>query len=119
MNAKHIESRFAAMGARLKVREIASRWQRGDRKWIDPVRRLLREQDQAGALPAALTIFRDAKSRCRQGLHRPGCGGSTPPSRRVRVASIAAMQWSLKPQSTGQHRGNPPFRRRERGLKNL
>src|SRR6058998_2563071 len=37
MNAKHIESRFAAMGARLKVREIASRWQMGNRKWIDPV----------------------------------------------------------------------------------
>jgi hypothetical protein len=36
MNAKHIESRFAAMGARLKVREIASRWQQGDRTWIDP-----------------------------------------------------------------------------------
>ena len=27
---------------------------------------------------------------------------------RVRVASIAAMQRSLKPQSTGQHRGDPP-----------
>lgn len=26
-----------------------------------------------------------------------------------RVASIAAMQRSLKPQSTGQHRGDPPF----------
>src|SRR5207244_1243173 len=37
MNAKHIESRFTAMGARLKVREIASRWQMGIRKWIDPV----------------------------------------------------------------------------------
>jgi hypothetical protein len=37
MNAKHIESSFAAMGARLKVREIASRWQMGSRKWIDPV----------------------------------------------------------------------------------
>ena len=36
MNVKHIESKFAAMGARLKVREIASRWQRGDRQWIDP-----------------------------------------------------------------------------------
>src|SRR5882724_10684055 len=32
------------------------------------VRRLLREQDQAGALPAALTISRDAKSRCRPGF---------------------------------------------------
>jgi hypothetical protein len=27
----------------------------------------------------------------------------------TRVASIAAMQRSLKPQSTGQHRGDPPF----------
>ena len=25
------------MGARLKVREIASRWQMGNRHWIDPV----------------------------------------------------------------------------------
>ncbi len=24
------------MGARLKVREIASRWRQGDREWIDP-----------------------------------------------------------------------------------
>jgi hypothetical protein len=36
MNAKCIESSFAAIGARLKVREIASRWQMGDRRWIDP-----------------------------------------------------------------------------------
>ena len=56
-------------------------------------------------------FFRDAKSRCRSELHRSGCGGSTPPSCRVWVASIAAMQRSLKPQSTGQHRGDPPFRR--------
>ena len=73
------------------------------------VRRLLREQEQTGAVPVALTISRDAKSRCRPGLHRPGCGGSTPPSCRAWVASIAAMQRSLKPQSTGQHRGDPPF----------
>jgi hypothetical protein len=32
MNAKQIESSFAAMGARLKVREIASRWQMGNPK---------------------------------------------------------------------------------------
>src|SRR5467141_689477 len=37
MNAKHIETRFTAMGARLKVREIASRWQMGSRKWSDLV----------------------------------------------------------------------------------
>jgi len=37
MNAKHIQSKFAEMGARLKVREIPSRWRQGDRVWIDPV----------------------------------------------------------------------------------
>jgi hypothetical protein len=36
MNAKHIESKFAEMGARLKVREIPSRWRQGDRQWISP-----------------------------------------------------------------------------------
>lgn len=36
MNANNIESKFAAMGARLKVREIPSRWRLGDRQWIDP-----------------------------------------------------------------------------------
>ena len=57
------------------------------------------------------SFFRDAKSRCRSELHRSGRGGSTPPSCRDWVASIAAMQRSLKPQSTGQHRGGPPFQR--------
>src|SRR5882724_8667330 len=36
MNAKHIESKFAEIGARLNVREIPSRWRQGDRQWIDP-----------------------------------------------------------------------------------
>jgi hypothetical protein len=36
MNAKHIESRFAEIGACLKVRQIPSRWHRGVRQWIDP-----------------------------------------------------------------------------------
>jgi hypothetical protein len=36
MNAKNIESKFAIMGARLKVREIPSRWRQGNREWIDP-----------------------------------------------------------------------------------
>ena len=36
MNANCIESKFAAMGARLKVREIPSRWRQGDRSWIEP-----------------------------------------------------------------------------------
>ena len=73
------------------------------------VRRLLREQEQVGAAPIALTILRDANTGAGQDPHRPGCGGSTPPSCRDWVASIAAMQRSLKPQSTGQHRGDPPF----------
>ncbi len=33
-----------------------------------------------GALPTCPAISRGAKSRCRSGLHRSGCGGSTPPS---------------------------------------
>ena len=36
MNAKQIESKFAEMGARLKVREVPSRWRQGDREWINP-----------------------------------------------------------------------------------
>jgi hypothetical protein len=36
MNTQQIESKFDAMGARLKVREIASRWRLGDRTWISP-----------------------------------------------------------------------------------
>ena len=36
MNANNIESKFAAMGARLKVREIASHWRQGDRTWTSP-----------------------------------------------------------------------------------
>jgi hypothetical protein len=37
MNAKQIESRFGEMGARLKVREIPSRWMMGDRRWVSPL----------------------------------------------------------------------------------
>ena len=62
-----------------------------------------------GAVPVALTILRDANTGAGQDPHRPDCGGSTPPSCRDWVASIAAMQRFLKPQSTGQHRGDPPF----------
>ena len=36
MNAINIESKFAAMGARIKVREIPSRWRNGVRTWIEP-----------------------------------------------------------------------------------
>ena len=37
MNAKCIESKFAEMGARLKVRDVPSRWRQGDQEWISPV----------------------------------------------------------------------------------
>ena len=73
------------------------------------MRRLLREQEQTGVVPVALTILRDANTGAGQDPHRPDCGGSTPPSCCDRVASIAAMQRFLKPQSTGQHRGDPQF----------
>jgi len=37
MNSKPIESGFAHMGARVKVREIPSRWTQGDHSWITPL----------------------------------------------------------------------------------
>jgi hypothetical protein len=36
MNTQPIESGFAQMGARVKVREIPSRWTQGDHSWISP-----------------------------------------------------------------------------------
>jgi hypothetical protein len=36
MNTQSIESGFTRLGARLKVREIPSRWRQGDRTWISP-----------------------------------------------------------------------------------
>ena len=36
MYTQPIESKFEAMGARLKVREVPSRWRQGDRTWISP-----------------------------------------------------------------------------------
>lgn len=36
MYTQPLESKFHAMGARLKVREIPSRWRQGDRTWISP-----------------------------------------------------------------------------------
>ena len=64
---------------------------------------MLREQDRAGVLPSrpcanTSVHFPRRENRCRSGLHRPVCGGSTRPSCRGRVATIAAMQPSLKPQ---------------------
>jgi len=39
MNAKHIESRFTAMGARLKVREVSARWDGSTRNYAMDIRR--------------------------------------------------------------------------------
>jgi len=36
MNTNNIESKFATMGARIKVREIPSRWRQGNRTWVSP-----------------------------------------------------------------------------------
>ena len=36
MNANQLESKFSAMGARMRVREIPSRWRQGDRSWVSP-----------------------------------------------------------------------------------
>src|SRR5437899_1925144 len=71
------------------------------------VRRLLREQDQAGALPAALSISRDAKSRCQRGLHRLRCGGSTPPSCRVWVANFDSEVPALNRRELGANPRRP------------
>jgi hypothetical protein len=74
-----------------------------------------------GALPSAATISR----RARQVPGQPTQTWlrrfkSVPAPRSLRVASIAAMQRSLKPQSTGRHRGGPPLptRNAETGTRN-
>jgi hypothetical protein len=36
MNTQSIQAGFARVGARLKVREVASRWRQGERTWINP-----------------------------------------------------------------------------------
>ena len=36
MHTQALESKFEALGARLKVREVPSRWRQGDRTWISP-----------------------------------------------------------------------------------
>ena len=71
------------------------------------MRRLLREQEQAGALPAALTILRDANP-VRPGRHRPGwvsrSAGST-----IRVARRVANFGSEVPALTRREHGATPW----------
>ena len=75
------------------------------------VRRLLREQDQVGAAPIALTILRDANTGAGQDPHRPGCGGSTPPSRRVcfGLQTLIVKSRLLTGENAVRIRGDPPF----------
>jgi len=47
MNTQPIESGFAHVGARLKVREIASLWRQGARSGIDPADYALDKRENA------------------------------------------------------------------------
>jgi hypothetical protein len=71
------------------------------------VRRLLREHDQGGAIPPALTISRDPKSRFQPGPHRPGRGGSTPPSCRDWVANFDSEVPALNRRELGANPRQP------------
>jgi hypothetical protein len=51
-----------------------------------------------------LDQFSRREHRCRSGLHRPGCGGSTPPSRCVRVANFDSEVPAL---NRREHGANP------------
>jgi len=73
--------------------------------------KVLAHGHQAGRqVQCAWGYFRDANTGAGQGIipipNRDG--GSTPPSCRVWVASIEAMQRTLNPQSTVRIRGNSP-----------
>jgi hypothetical protein len=60
-----------------------------------------------------LGIFSRREYRCRPGLHRPGCGGSTPPSHRVffGLQTLIVKSRLLTGENTVRIRGDPPFRR--------
>src|SRR5437867_4985067 len=70
-------------------------------------RRCWRTATMPGGGFGALGIsFTRREYRCRPGLHRPGCGGSTPPSRRARVANFD----SEAPALTRMEHGANPWR---------
>ncbi len=72
-------------------------------------------------IQCAWDSFSRREHRCRSGLHRPDCGGSTPPSRSrslrmaTRVANFESEVPALNPREVLAHghqvrfRGNPPF----------
>ena len=68
--------------------------------------------------------FSRHEHRCRSGLHRPGCGGSTPPScrgpcgRRFRVATFDSEVPALNRRELGANPRQPTISEEDRELKN-
>ena len=83
-------------------------------------RQRLRTVEGAGARPPGRTpdsmrlgfLFRDAKSRCQSELHRSDCGGSTPPSCRLRVANFDSEVPALNRRELGANPRQPTTLRR-------
>ena len=68
---------------------------------------------RGGRVPTPLTILRDANTGAGQDHHRPGCGGSTPPSCRIRFSGLQTLivkSRLLTGENSVQIRGDPPFR---------
>ena len=62
--------------------------------------------------------FARREYRCRSGLHRPGCGGSTPPSCRDWAANFGSEVPALTRREHGANPWQPTISEEERGLKN-
>ena len=68
-----------------------------------------------GALPSCPSTFRDANTGAGQDFHRPGCGGSTPPScrglcrRPPGLQTLTVKSRFLTGENSVRFRGNPPF----------
>src|SRR5688572_21259621 len=62
MNAKHIESRFAGLGARVKVREVPVRWDGSTRDYAVDVQR-----DRVNAKQLARSALQAEPRRCKSG----------------------------------------------------
>src|SRR5881409_77207 len=77
-------------------------------------RRCWRTATMPGAGFGALGIsFSRREYRCRSGLHRPGCGGSTPPSCRVWVANFDSEVPALNRRELGANPWRPTILRLE------
>ena len=69
-----------------------------------PSPKLRRGKPRRAKSLARQAIFARREYRCQPGPHRPGCGGSTPPSRRVRVANFDSEVPAL---NRREHGANP------------